>query len=145
MILSLRLERVQLWFLSCTRFFLCHTLSMMIYIPDDIPTPERKMKLEVLPVVYALYIFDGHIRKAAEWLGISQRTIRQRFYDYPELKAFSHIYLKEQRNIAMINEKMPLRKMMLAHLERAENSFWFYRLSEKEKEETRQRIKKLYK
>ena len=49
---------------------------MIIEIPDKLEPKERKKFLKVLPVIYALNLFNGNRTQAGNFLSLSVRTIR---------------------------------------------------------------------
>lgn len=61
---------------------------MLIRISDSIHTSERKRLLKILPILFALKKFNGDVLKSAQFLGRSQRSIRNNIDKYHELKDY---------------------------------------------------------
>jgi predicted transcriptional regulator len=57
---------------------------MVIEIPDAISGYERSRMLDVLPIMYAYSIFKT-VRAVADFLGVSEKTIRNINKRHPEL------------------------------------------------------------
>lgn len=118
---------------------------MDIYIPDDLAGSERRRITELYPIVYALRMFKGNKELAAQWLGISRRALFNRIIAHNELKIFTEPNKKyaEQCETKEV-KKDPLARICRWHIEKAIKSFWFSQLSEKEQQETLDRIRNLY-
>ncbi len=61
---------------------------MILNIPDNISPKERRRRLLVDPCVYAIEKFNGNKSAAGRWLGISERGMRYRVFNLPELERY---------------------------------------------------------
>lgn len=120
--------------------------EMNIKIPDHITGVERAMILEIYPIVYALRLYKGSNKQAAEFLNISQRCLRDKIKRILELKAFY-----KQLDVDGINpheseeiELDPLRKIRMYHLRKGMNSFWYHQATLDEREAFIKRINRMY-
>ncbi len=79
---------------------------MILEIDDNLTGEERRKKLRLEPLLYALEKFDGSKEKASLWLGMSARWIRRLVKEYPELKKYN------VRNVRDIETKAKIRRAM---------------------------------
>lgn len=61
---------------------------MQIEIDDSLPGKERRRLLRIEPIKYALDKFNNHRGRAAKWLGICIRSLRNIINENPELKEY---------------------------------------------------------
>lgn len=119
---------------------------MNIDISDDLIGCERRRILEVYPILYALNKFEGDKGLVSAFLGMSRRGLFNKIVNNDELKCF-HIQQTYSREFCCEDKEVrkdPLIKIYNWHLNKVHNSFWFYQLSESEKNEVINRIKSLY-
>lgn len=69
---------------------------MIIEIDDKLSPKERKRKLKAIPLLYALKKHNGVQYKAAEWLGITVKTLRS--------QVKKHVDVKPQRKLTEYEE-----------------------------------------
>lgn len=115
---------------------------MIINIPDDISPKDRKERLKVLPVVYALKKYDNNIAKAAKFLGVSLRGFRDTIRRYQVLDCFRKPDLWKERHEE--REKDPIKRIYDAHLLRVKESNLYKEMNYKDQLAFEERIRKLY-
>jgi hypothetical protein len=113
---------------------------MIIEIQDDIPAEERKKRLIFIPIAYALCKFEFNKKMAAEWLGISERGVRDKMYRDSELKYFIKERIDDSREEKTPREIMDRQAMVI--IQRFENSFDYKIMTEKKRKEVIRNIKK---
>lgn len=99
---------------------------MKIEIPDELTGSERRRRLQLEPLQYALERFDGSKEKASLWLGMSARWIRRLVKKFPELEQYN------VRNIRDIQTKSKMRKA-IKHGADIRDTAWYKYANDREK------------
>ena len=93
---------------------------MKINIPDDLNGKERRRRLSVLTVAYALHKFNNSRIIAANFLGLSERTLRAVIYANKELD----IYKYDRGKTVIDKEKKGYRKMKERYPDNNKSELW---------------------
>jgi len=120
---------------------------MIIYISDDETPKDRRKKLELLPVIYALHMFDGCTAQASSFLGVTAKCLRNKFHKYPELKMFlNQEYIADRKELSdnPVDHKNLFAKKKRWHLQTTREKFWFQSLPENEQKKILKKIEALY-
>lgn len=120
---------------------------MIIKIPDTLDGIERKRLLLYYPILYSMLIHQNRITRAAEWLGITRRSLFDIIRRHPELRSFLNKRIDPDNGLLPEDkhcEKHPLDKIFDNHLSRTQQSFWWNNCSTEDKMKFIERLKKLY-
>ncbi len=110
---------------------------MIFNISDDLPGEKRKQLLRILPIIYALDLFDGNKRDVAKFLGVSINALKS-FASRDE-------YLKYFINKDGTDGKTDASKKLCdIHLMKAKKTSTYYSSTPKERAQIEKNIRNLY-